>query len=104
MRENAADFVKAAAASDRFEVESSKLAVTAAQSAAVKSFAAQMVEAHTASTAKLKTVVDSVSPTLPMNDGLNPEQQGLLDGLRARPAPSSMVLKPRPRSLRTRRP
>ena len=82
MPENAEGFVKAAAASDRFEIESSRLAATAAQSAAVKSFAADMVKAHTASTAKLKTVVDGISPTLAMDDALNPEQQGLLDGLK----------------------
>src|SRR5437868_14572911 len=43
-------FVNAAAASDKFEIESSKLAATAASSAAVKRFATQMISAHTAST------------------------------------------------------
>src|SRR6476619_5710209 len=47
-------FVNAAAASDKFEIETSKLAAANASSAAVKKFATQMIAAHTASTAKLK--------------------------------------------------
>src|SRR6476646_5613525 len=42
-------FVNAAAASDKFEIESSKLAAANAQSSAVKSFARQMISAHTQS-------------------------------------------------------
>ena len=44
-------FANAAAASDHFEIESSKLAATSGQSAAVKSFASKMVAAHEGSTA-----------------------------------------------------
>ena len=53
---SAQGFANMAAASDRFEIESSKLAETAGQSAAVKSFAAKMITAHEGSTAKLKTI------------------------------------------------
>ena len=49
-------FANAAAASDRFEIESSKLAATAGTSVAIKSFAAKMVTAHTASTAPSTSV------------------------------------------------
>ena len=41
-------FANTAAASDRFEIESSKLAEASASSAAVKKFAAQMIKAGTA--------------------------------------------------------
>lgn len=74
-------FANAAAASDRFEVESSTLAQTAAQSAAIKSFAAQMVSAHTASTAKLKAT--AAEANLTPDDALSPDQQQKLDSLKA---------------------
>ena len=77
-------FVNAAAASDRFEVESSKLAQASGQSAAIKDFAAQMVSGHTASTAKLKSTVAALNPPATPNDALNPEQQALLDGLKGK--------------------
>jgi putative membrane protein len=73
-------FANAAAASDRFEIESSRLAETAGQSAAVKSFASQMVTAHTASTAKLKAVAAELN--VAPDDTLTPDQQQKLDGLK----------------------
>ena len=76
-------FANALAASDRFEIESSKLAATAAQSAAVKSFAAKMVSAHTASTAKLKTTAAGLSPAITPDDALSADQQQKLDSLKA---------------------
>ena len=75
-------FANAAAASDRFEIESSKLAAASAQSAAVKSFAAKMITAHTASTAKLKTAAATLSPTVTPDDTLSPDQQQKLDNLK----------------------
>ena len=75
-------FVNAAAASDKFEIESSKLAATAASSAAVKRFATQMISAHTASTAKLKSTVAGMSPPLTPDDALSPDQQQKLDSLK----------------------
>ena len=77
-------FANVAAASDRFEIESSNLAATAGQSAAIKSFAAQMVKAHTASTAKLKSTVASLDPPLTINDALSATQQQMLDGLKGK--------------------
>jgi putative membrane protein len=74
-------FANAAAASDRFEIESSKLAATAGTSAAIKSFAAKMVTAHTSSTAKLKTTAAALNLT--PDDALSPEQQQKLDNLKA---------------------
>lgn len=77
-------FANAAAASDRFEIESSSLANTAGQSSAVKSFATRMVTAHTASTAKLKSTVASLTPALAIDDALDANQQQMLDGLKGK--------------------
>ena len=75
-------FANAAAASDRFEIESSKLAASSAQSAAVKSFAAKMITAHTASTAKLKAATAALSPAITPDDTLSSDQQQKLDNLK----------------------
>jgi putative membrane protein len=75
-------FVNAAAASDKFEIESSRLAASAASSAAVKKFATQMISAHTASTAKLKSTLAGMSPPLTPDDTLTPDQQQKLDSLK----------------------
>jgi putative membrane protein len=79
---SAQGFVNTAAASDKFEIETSRLAATAASSAAVKKFAAQMVTAHTASTAKLKTTLAGMSPPVTPDDTLSAEQQATLDNLK----------------------
>jgi putative membrane protein len=76
-------FANTAAASDRFEIESSKLAEASASSAAVKKFAAQMIKAHTESTAKLKSTLSGLSPAITPDDTLTPEQQATLDSLKA---------------------
>jgi putative membrane protein len=75
-------FANAAAASDHFEVESSKLAAAQASSAKVKSFAKQMISAHTASTAKLKGIAAKLSPAITPDDTLNADQQAALDSLK----------------------
>jgi putative membrane protein len=80
----AQDFANAAAASDHFEIESSKLADGSAQSSAVKAFARQMITAHTASTAKLKATLAAMTPPMTADDTLNPDQQALLDGLKGK--------------------
>jgi putative membrane protein len=76
-------FADAAAASDAFEIQSSKLAETKAKSAKVKSFAAQMIKAHTDSTAKLKSAASSASPAITPQPQLTPVQQQTLDSLSA---------------------
>jgi putative membrane protein len=75
-------FVNAAAASDKFEIESSKLAASQASSAAVKSFATKMISAHTASTAKLRTTIAGMTPAVTPDDTLTSEQQSTLDSLK----------------------
>jgi len=77
-------FVNAAAASDRFEIESSRLVVASGQSAATKKFAQQMIDAHTASTAKLKTTLSGMSPPLTPDDTPNADQQRLMAGLQGK--------------------
>ena len=79
---SAQGFANAAAASDRFEVESSQLAAASASSAAVKRFANQMISAHTASTAKLKTALAGISPAVTADDTLSADQQSALAALR----------------------
>jgi putative membrane protein len=79
---SAQGFANTAAASDRFEIESSKLAAASASSAAVKKFATQMISAHTESTAKLKTTLAGLSPAVTPDDTLSADQQAKLDSLK----------------------
>ena len=80
----AQDFVNKAAASDRFEIESSRLAEASATSPAVKEFAAMMIKAHTDSTAKLKSTLASNPSDVTVDDALNAEQQAQLDELKTK--------------------
>lgn len=75
----AQQFANTAAASDAYEIASSKLASDKAQAAELKSFAQQMVKDHTASTAKLKSAAGSMTPDATMN----PEQQANIQALEA---------------------
>lgn len=77
-------FADAAAASDTFEIETSKLAETKAESSKVKQFAKSMIKAHTDSTAKLKTAASAASPALTPVAQLTPMQQQTLDALAAK--------------------
>lgn len=74
-------FANMTAASDAFEIETSKLAAGSAASAPVKKFAAQMIAAHETSTAKLKALTATLSPPLTPDPALNPEQQQQLKEL-----------------------
>ena len=75
-------FANAAAASDHFEIESSKMAAASAKSSAVKAFASKMIAAHTASTAKLKAIAGAQSPAITPDDTLSSAQQASLDSLK----------------------
>ncbi|MDF2639473.1 MAG: hypothetical protein K0R64_2457 [Novosphingobium lindaniclasticum] len=75
-------FANTAAASDAYEIETSKLAVAKGQSAEVKRFAEKMIEAHTQSTQKLKGVTDKLSPSITPDAGLTEAQEQKLDALR----------------------
>lgn len=79
----AQSFANAAAASDAFEIETSKLALSNGASPAVKAFAQKMIDAHTASTAKLKTAAGGAAPAITPVPVLDAEQQQKLDALKA---------------------
>jgi putative membrane protein len=80
----AQDFANKMAASDEFEIETSKLALANSQSPAVKDFAQKMIDAHTQSSAKLKTAAGSVAPAITPDTTLAPDQQQSIDQLRAK--------------------
>ena len=81
---SAQGFANTAAASDRFEIESSRLAASQGQSAAIKSFAEKMISAHQESTAKLKTALSGLTPAVTPDDTLSATQQADLDGLKGK--------------------
>jgi putative membrane protein len=83
---SAQGFANTMAASDRFEVESSRLAAATSQSAAIKSFANQMITAHTESTAKLKAAAAGLTPPVTPDDTLTADQQRMLDELKSKSA------------------
>ncbi|ANI79070.1 DUF4142 domain-containing protein [Sphingobium sp. EP60837] len=75
-------FADAAAASDMFEIESSKLAKTNAASTAVKRFAQSMIKAHMDSTTKLVEAAGQAAPSIAPKVVLSANQQQVLDGLK----------------------
>lgn len=77
-------FANLAAASDTFEIESSRLAEANSQSATIKKFAASMIKAHTDSTAKLGQAASAASPAIVPNPVLTSEQQRSLDALKTK--------------------
>jgi len=81
---SALDFVNRAAKGDAFEIAAAKLAATSAASAEVKAFAAQMITAHTDSTAKIKAAAGKASPAIVPDAALTREQTKDLEKLRAK--------------------
>ena len=77
-------FANTAAASDAFEIATSKLALDNSNSAAVKKYANQMIAAHTASTDKLKATTAGLTPAITPDPTLNAEQQATLDSLKTK--------------------
>jgi putative membrane protein len=77
-------FVDTVAASDAFEIASSKLAASNGAAAGVKKFAAQMVTAHTESTAKLKAASAAIPSPITPDPTLNADQQAKLDALKTK--------------------
>lgn len=68
------EFVNRAAKSDAFEIAAAKLAAKNAASADVKAFAAEMIKAHTDSTAKIKTAAAAAQPAITPDPALTAEQ------------------------------
>jgi putative membrane protein len=77
-------FANTAAASDAFEIASSKLAADNGSAAGVKKFATQMVAAHTESTAKLKSIAAALMPPIKPDATLSADQQAKLDALKGK--------------------
>lgn len=80
---SAQGFADMAAASDQFEIESSKLAKTMAKTPAVKEFAAMMVTDHTKSSAELKAAAGKATPAVTPAPKLTAQQQSDLDSLKS---------------------
>jgi putative membrane protein len=77
----APDFVAKAAASDMFEIESSKLALSRSTNAEVKAFAQMMVDMHTQTTADLKAAITESGQPLVPPTALPEDMQGKLNDL-----------------------
>ena len=77
---DAAGFANAVAASDLYEIESSKLAREKATSAELRSFAQMLQREHENSTAKLKSVAAAANAA--PGPALDAEKQGMLDDLK----------------------
>lgn len=76
-------FVEAMAASDRFELESARIAQAKSPPAAVRDFAEMMIRDHTASTDRLKAVLaNDASVRAPATPTLTAAQQTQLEQLR----------------------
>jgi len=76
-------FANTAAASDAFEIGTSKLALEKSSSSAIKAFATQMIKAHSESTAKLTTTAATLAPAIVPDATLSAEQQSVMDSLTA---------------------
>jgi putative membrane protein len=68
------EFANTAAKSDAFEIAAAKLAAASGASTEVKKFAAEMITAHTASTAKIKTAAAAASPAITPDATLTEDQ------------------------------
>ncbi|WP_404477250.1 DUF4142 domain-containing protein [Novosphingobium sp. BL-52-GroH] len=74
-------FANVAATSDTFEIETSKLALAKASSVKVKTFARQMIGAHTDSTAKLKAAAAAATRAITPVPALTAAREAKLDAL-----------------------
>jgi putative membrane protein len=81
------DFTQKAAMSDMYEVEAGKIAADKGQSAEVKQFGQQMVDAHSATGAELKTIVTDQKLNVTLPAKLDSDHQAMIDELsKATPA------------------
>lgn len=78
-----ADYVTAAAISDMYEIESSRLAQQKGQSDAVKTHARQMIEDHTRTSDALKAAVADMGSGMQVPTRLDARHQQMIDDLRA---------------------
>ena len=76
------DFVKQVAASDMFEIESSKLAQQQAAAAPIKTFAGQMVTDHGKTSSEMKALVSGGKVKAELPAAMDSSHQGKLDKLK----------------------
>ncbi len=77
-------FADTAAASDAFEIATSQLAADKASSAKVKTFAQQMIKAHTESSKKLEAAAASATPKIVPDAAMTAQQQQVLSDLQGK--------------------
>lgn len=75
-------FVQAVAMGDMYEIEASKIAMTRARDADVKTFAQGMIDAHTATTKALKAALMHAGMNIPIPTSFDARHQGLIDDLK----------------------
>jgi putative membrane protein len=75
------NYVTKAAIGDLFEIQSSRLALRKSDDGKVKDFASRMVRDHTASSAKLKSIIKAGELPLVPPTKLDDAHQQMLDGL-----------------------
>jgi putative membrane protein len=80
---SAQDFVDQVAASDKYEIETGKLAEDKGSDAAIKSFGKMLVTDHTKSSAELKAAAAKAEPPVTPPTALPPDKQAMLDDLKA---------------------
>ena len=79
-------FVMNAAVGDMYEIESSRMAMERSKNAAVRKIAQMLITDHTASTTKLKSLIDGgqvTGATLPT--AMDERRKGMIDNLRGAP-------------------
>jgi putative membrane protein len=74
-------FIEAAAISDMYEVEAAKLALARSTRADVKAFAQKMLDAHTATSRELKSVVAAQNIAVTIPAALDDRRKGMIDNL-----------------------
>jgi putative membrane protein len=79
----AAAFVREAALSDRYEIESSRLAIARATSPEIKTFAQHMIDEHSATTATLMSALPRAGVQAPDTTAPDKMRQAMIDALQA---------------------
>jgi putative membrane protein len=78
---DAQEYIRQAASSDQFEIQSSQLALQQSRNTAVRQFAQQMIDEHRAASRKLQTAATGAALQSPGSD-LLPAHRAKLDDLR----------------------
>lgn len=76
-------FANTMAASDAFEIETSRLAAEKATTEKIKAFAGKMIEAHTGAQTRLAAAAGTAMPPITSDPTFSPAQQQTLDALKA---------------------